>query len=53
MLKLLFIIFFAFIGAVYGYEAGRMLVKRHVEVMTLIGAIIGGLFPLVLSAVFS
>ena len=53
MLKLLFIIFFAFIGAVYGYEAGRMLVKRHVEVMTLIGGIAGRVLPLVISAVLS
>ena len=53
MLKLLIFIFFAFIGAIYGYEAGRMLVKRYVGAMTLIGGILGGLLPLVLSAVFS
>ena len=41
------------------YERGanelpiRHLVKRHVEVMTLIGAIVRGLLQLVLSAVFS
>ena len=53
MLKLLIIIIFAFIGALFGNEAGRMLVKRYVGAMTLIGGIVGGLLPLVLSAVFS